>query len=254
MNCSICICTYNGNLYLHEQIMSILSQISHDDEVIVIDDCSSDNTVDLILNYQDNRINVIVNEFNLGPVKSFEKAITQAKNGLIFLSDQDDIWKEGRYQIMKSTLLESDAFLLSSNSIFIGKNNESINFKIDGVFANDSKNYIGNIIDIFIGKTNYYGCCMIFKNQLIDIILPIPSFVESHDLWMAFSANLLKRNLHLEKPTLIRTIHGGNLSLMRRNIYSKIRTRFLFLVYIFILFARILKYYNKQKLYLVPLS
>ena len=245
MNCSICICTYNGNLYLHEQIMSILSQISHDDEVIVIDDCSSDNTVDLILNYQDNRINVIVNEFNLGPVKSFEKAITQAKNGLIFLSDQDDIWKEGRYQIMKSTLLESDAFLLSSNSIFIGKNNESINFKIDGVFANDSKNYIGNIIDIFIGKTNYYGCCMIFKNQLIDIILPIPSFVESHDLWIAMCSNLAKKNIHIDEPTLMRRIHGNNASVISRGIIKKIQTRFLFVIQIFVIYKRLIFKYGK---------
>lgn len=245
MNCSICICTYNGNLYLHEQIMSILSQISHDDEVIVIDDCSSDNTVDLILNYQDNRIKVIVNEFNLGPVKSFEKAITQAKNGLIFLSDQDDIWKEGRYQIMKSTLLESDAFLLSSNSIFIGKNNESINFKIDGVFANDSKNYIGNIIDIFIGKTNYYGCCMIFKNQLIDIILPIPSFVESHDLWIAMCSNLAKKNIHIDEPTLMRRIHGNNASVISRGIIKKIQTRFLFVIQIFVIYKRLIFKYGK---------
>lgn len=240
MNCSICICTYNGQTYIDEQIVSILSQISIFDEVIVIDDCSNDSTVNSIENYRDARIKVIVNQYNLGPVKSFEKAIKLAKNGLIFLSDQDDIWKEGRYELMKNTLLNSDAFLLSSNSIFIDKYNEPINFEIDGVFEKDSKNYIKNIIDIFVGKKNYYGCCMVFKRELINTILPIPNFVESHDLWIAMCSNLTKKNIHLEEITLKRRIHGNNASVIARSIIKKVYSRFLFVIQILVIYKRLL--------------
>jgi glycosyltransferase involved in cell wall biosynthesis len=240
MNCSICICTYNGEAYIDEQIVSILSQISLYDEVIVIDDCSSDSTVNLIENYCDARIKIIVNQYNLGPVKSFEKALQLAKNNLIFLSDQDDIWKGGRYELMKMTLLNSDALLLTSKSDFIGKKNEFINFQIDGVFENESNNYKRNIFDIFVGKTNYYGCCMILKREIINTILPIPSFVESHDLWIAMCANMLKKNIHIEESTLYRRIHGNNASVISRSIIKKVYSRFVFVLQVFVIYKRLM--------------
>ena len=92
MSISVCIATYNGEKFIQKQIKSILSQISLNDEVIVVDDLSSDNTVKIIESLNDKRIKIYLNNKNQREVYSFNRAIELAKNNFIFLSDQDDIW------------------------------------------------------------------------------------------------------------------------------------------------------------------
>jgi glycosyltransferase involved in cell wall biosynthesis len=80
---SICIATYNGEKYLHEQLSSILSQINIDDEVIISDDNSTDNTIQIINNINDPRIKLINGGFH-NFTFNFENAIKQAKGEYIF--------------------------------------------------------------------------------------------------------------------------------------------------------------------------
>ena len=91
MKLSICIATYNGAKYIEEQMRSILSEIKQDDEIIIMDDCSTDNTIELIKRMNDNRIKIHTNEINKGPTLAFDKAISLTNGNIIFMSDQDDI-------------------------------------------------------------------------------------------------------------------------------------------------------------------
>lgn len=86
--------TYNGEKYLREQIDSIFNQTVQDFELIVCDDCSTDTTWNILLDYQvqDKRIKCYRDEENLGFKKNFEKAIGLCTGEYIALSDQDDVW------------------------------------------------------------------------------------------------------------------------------------------------------------------
>tara|TARA_B100001287_G_C22642226_1_gene510768 strand:- start:695 stop:1447 length:753 start_codon:yes stop_codon:yes gene_type:complete len=246
-NITVCIAVYNGGEFLSQQLESILSQITPNDEIIIVDDCSSDKSLEIINKYLDSRIFVIKNHKNLGPNKTFEKAIYLANNNFIFLSDQDDIWLPGRINLMKEELIESEALLLSSNTGFIDVNNNIINIpqnNYQGVKRINSNKYFSNIKDIFIGVDNYYGCGMVFKKELVKVILPFPSFIESHDLWIAKCANILKSNIHLEKNTLNRRLHENNYSTKKRSLRLKIYSRIIFLFSIFIILIRIIKNEN----------
>lgn len=244
MNISVCLATYNGASFLKEQLDSILIQLQKDDELIIVDDCSTDNTINLIKSYNDCRIKLFINKANRGVNFSFERAIALSHGDFIFLSDQDDIWPIGRINVMLSNLKRSNALLLSSNftpinidgNIYDGYNNY-IKFA-------DSQKYIKNILDIYWGKPNYFGCTMAFSSKLKEIILPFPSFIESHDLWIAFAGNLLKSNLHIDDISLYHRVHGNNLSITSRTIYKKILSRFIFTFSIIILFTRIIKKKN----------
>ncbi|MFN3784292.1 MAG: glycosyltransferase [Spirosomataceae bacterium] len=238
MNISICLATYNGESYIKIQLDSIIPQIEKNDEIIVVDDCSVDNTVNIIESFNDDRIKIFKNEVNRGHVYSFNRAIELATNEIIFMSDQDDIWKNNRVNLMKSKLLTSNALLLSSNSEFIDSNGIEIDYRIDGVIEKNSNRYFRNIIDIFKGKTNYYGCAMVFRRELKRYILPIPRYVESHDLWIAMAANLLGTNLHFEEVTLQRRIHISNASVISRSLLPKLWSRIVFLVSVFDIFVR----------------
>ena len=99
---SVCMASFNGNKYIKKQLDSILSQLGIDDEVIIVDDASEDDTVSTIMNFNDPRIKLFENENNTGVIASFERSITLAKGEIIFLSDQDDIWLPNKIQKMMS--------------------------------------------------------------------------------------------------------------------------------------------------------
>lgn len=243
MDISVCIATFNGEKYIEFQINSIIEQLDSFDEVIIVDDCSQDNTVKIIQSLNDPRIKIYQNEINRGHVYSFSRAIELTTKNLIFMSDQDDVWKNNRLILMKEKLLNSSALLLSSNSEFINSGGIKIDFKIDGVDEINSFKYFSNIIDIFRGKTNYYGCAMAFKSELKKYILPMPNYVESHDLWIAMAANLIKSNLHSNEITLERRIHGANASVVNRRLILKLKSRIVFLKSLIQLIVR--KFENK---------
>jgi glycosyltransferase involved in cell wall biosynthesis len=230
MNVSVCLASYNGEKYLEEQLKSIINQLNVDDEIIIVDDFSNDSTVKVINSFKDEKIKIFINEVNKGHVYSFGKAISLATKDIIFMSDQDDIWLEGRVDFMKEKLINSEAMLVSSNSNFVDSDGKVIDFEIDGVHSECSNKYFKNIIDIIVGKTNYYGCTMVLKKELKELILPIPSYVESHDLWIAIAANISKSNRHLNNSTLLRRIHGENASVLKRKLIPKLWSRVIFAI------------------------
>ena len=69
---------------------------------------------------------------------------------------------------------------------------------------------------------------MALREELRDIILPIPTYVESHDLWIAMAANMAGNNQHLERITLLRRIHGNNASVISRPFIQKLWSRVIF--------------------------
>ena len=78
---------YNGERYLKEQIDSFLNQTLLPDEIIIVDDCSSDKTIEIIEKYKKNysdKIKFFKNEHNLGFTKNFEKAISKSSGDVIF--------------------------------------------------------------------------------------------------------------------------------------------------------------------------
>ena len=85
---SVVMCTYNGGKYLKEQLDSILEQSYPVDEIIIQDDCSTDDTVDILRGYEKkyDNIHVYVNEKNLGFTENFWSVLGRAVNEYIAIS------------------------------------------------------------------------------------------------------------------------------------------------------------------------
>lgn len=223
---SVCMATYNGGQYIKIQLDSILKQLKPGDELIIVDDHSSDNTVSIIESYKNDYIKLYLNQKNLGHVRSFEKALLLANNNFVCFTDQDDEWIDHRLDCLYNAIISKNVCLVSSNY----KLNYDIN--TDKTFSRlreeDSKKHIKNIINIFLGKAPYYGCTMMIKKEFKNIILPMPSFVEAHDLWIAMTANVLRSNYHLDMDTVNYRIHSNNVSLRKRSLLKKLKTRYFF--------------------------
>ena len=110
--------TYNGQKYIEKQLNSVRKQTLLPDEVVIRDDCSTDNTVSIIdayiKKYCLSNWRLSLNETNLGYKESFYKAIEEAKGDYIFLCDQDDLWKPEKINNMVN-ILQSHSEIWSLN-------------------------------------------------------------------------------------------------------------------------------------------
>ena len=84
---SVCMATYNGSDYIREQLDSILPQLNDDDEIVISDDHSSDDTIERIKALGDPRIKIFYNTGEQGFTSNFENALKHATKPIIFLSD-----------------------------------------------------------------------------------------------------------------------------------------------------------------------
>jgi glycosyltransferase involved in cell wall biosynthesis len=126
MKISVAICTYNGEKYLADQLQSIFEQTYPVNEVVICDDGSTDNTLNIINELNSRNAGIIqlfINKTNLGGKKNFEKAFALTTGDIIFFSDQDDYWQPNKVATMVSVFQHntktmgvfSDAFLINSN-------------------------------------------------------------------------------------------------------------------------------------------
>ncbi|MDF2553891.1 MAG: kfoC 1 [Chryseobacterium sp.] len=233
--------SYNGEQYIKNQISSILEQLTQDDELIIVDDCSSDSTVEIIKAFTALSIKLYHNNINIGYVKTFEKAVSLSKNNIICLADQDDIWIKGRLELLYQTLKKENVLVVASN--FQVKNESQNNVKFLKLKHEDSKDLLGNIKRIFLGRSAYYGCTMMIDRKIFKYILPFPIYTEAHDLWIAMTANLLKSIYHLNDNTLVYRVHQNNSSLKKRKLTQKLIARYYFCKNILIILKRINKFF-----------
>ena len=175
---SVCIATYNGALYIKEQLNSILPQLSDNDEIIISDDHSTDNTLQIIRSINDKRIKIFINQGEKGYTPNFENALQKAVGEYIFLCDQDDIWMKNKVsycinELQSYDFIVSDAVIINSD----GQTTKDSFYKERIVY----KSLIGNIY-----KFGYLGCCMAFKRNILEKVLPFPHNHQycTHDNWI----------------------------------------------------------------------
>lgn len=108
MKTSIILSSYNGKKYIKEQLQSIMAQTLMPDEVIIVDDCSTDSTVEVCNSFiEEHKLDnwkVIPNAVNKGWAENFSDAFLIASGDLIFPCDQDDIWLEDKIEKMTSVM------------------------------------------------------------------------------------------------------------------------------------------------------
>lgn len=236
---SVCMATYNGEQYITNQIASILPQLAPDDELVVVDDHSTDSTPDVVESIGDPRIRLIRSHRNVGYVRAFETALAEAHGDIIFLSDQDDVWMPNRVSLMIEAM--GSNLMVVGNCQHVGG---SPGF-IEGLRLRekDSGKHIRNVLGIVIGYRPNWGCAMAIRRELLDIVLPFPPWMhESHDAYLAIAANLLGKVHYLDEDTIWHRVHAQNLTPKRlRSARRILKARVNFVSEIGLLSMRVLK-------------
>lgn len=223
---SVCMPTYNGEKYIKKQLESILCQLSINDEVIISDDSSTDNTLKICKDFNDKRIKIFENNNFHSPIYNLENALKKSKGDYIFLSDQDDIWIDSKVDICIEKLKEY--FLVIHDADIIDKN-ENILFDSFYKLNNTKKGKIYNLI-----KNGYLGCCMCFRRELLNSLLPFPQGLPMHDIYIGNFAAFNNYKLSFIDNKLIHyRRHGQNASITseksKRSIAERISDRIIIL-------------------------
>ncbi|MDH6364553.1 glycosyltransferase involved in cell wall biosynthesis [Enterococcus sp. PF1-24] len=213
---SVCLATYNGAQFIEKQLRSILAQLTATDEVIIVDDNSTDQTLTIIKALQQDysaSVNIYQNKKNLGPIASFEKALTLTKGDYIFFSDQDDQWFPEKVASALAAFQKDNSDLFLHDGVVIGPQGEELDASWNHYHHNQvQQGLLGNL-----KKNAYTGAMMAISRRLADASLPFPAKIEMHDQWFFLVAK--KRNFKItisEKALMNYVRHGNNVTGMHK--------------------------------------
>lgn len=211
MRISVCMATYNGAAHVETQISSILKQLNAADQLIVVDDNSTDNTVEIIGNFKDSRIQLSINPRNVGAALTFNRALQEASGDIVFLSDQDDRWHDRKVATVVKMLEAGNLDLLVHDAVVM-RDGQVVHASLFDM-AGSSSGVIKNIV-----SNTFTGCCMAFRRDILRDVLPISAHIGIfHDAWIGVLAQYFGHKVAFVPVPLMDFIrHGGNASTFER--------------------------------------
>lgn len=182
MKFSVAMCTFNGAKYIEEQLLSILNQELPIHEIVVCDDGSNDNTIDVVnkvsVEHPEVTWNILQNNPNLGVTKNFEKAITLCTGDIIFLSDQDDIWHRNKTKVIIDYFeANPDKEIVFTDANIVGADGKLISqySLLAGVLPYLSFWESGYVFEILNAINIATGATMAFKRKCLSDFIPFIS-------------------------------------------------------------------------------
>lgn len=231
LSVSIAMCTYNGEKFVKEQIESIINQTYNIDEIIIVDDCSTDKTINIlkeILESSNIDYTICINEKNLGVKKSFEKCINMCTKDIIFTADQDDIWNHNKLSIMMKSFCKNNNLVLAfCNGELVDEKGESLGqtmhqylkLKEMGIVPGFKKSvYKKRLCYSWIVSGNMMG----FRRKLIEKAFPISeNKVWIHDSWLAITAPIFGDIELIDKCLIKYRQHSNNVIGIKKEVRKK---------------------------------
>lgn len=179
---SVCLAAYNGERYITQQIDSILMQLGEKDELIVSDDGSTDATCARVQAYQDPRIKLIRGP-QAGVIRNVEYLLSHANGELIFLADQDDIWKENKIERIQMIFSQHPDIAVVVSDLTIVDEQEQVLHPSYFHYRKVRAGFYRNIL-----KNSFIGAGMAMRKSLLDQALPFPKNIPMHDMWLGLVA------------------------------------------------------------------
>jgi len=216
----ILLSSYNGSAYLQDFLNSLMQQSEEDWILMVRDDGSSDNSLDLIISFFTlipDKLLIIKSNKNLGVKKSFnllaQEALQYDSIEYIMFADQDDVWKHNKLEITleKMKMLESlhkDTPLLVHTDLHVSRNNNTIIHP--SLWRYERTDPYKNSLNYLLFQNTVTGCTMMLNRSLLTLIYPIPSEAIMHDWWIALIASSLGRIGIVADATIYYRQHENN--------------------------------------------
>lgn len=218
MKISVALCTYNGEKYLEEQLESIFAQTLPVDEIVICDDCSTDQTVPIIESFILKFpviIKLYINENPLKTVKNFEKAVSLTTGDYIFLCDQDDVWLPYKVETMIGYMLKNaNTLLLFANGTLIDEEGKPLDSTLwehwgfNNIAKELWKDHKKAFQNLLYNRNYITGATAVLNKKLLHGAIPIkiPNGYY-HDTWFGLHAAAMDGLSYLDEPFINYRIH-----------------------------------------------
>ncbi len=233
---SVVMCTYNGAEFIREQLDSIINQTYPIHELIVQDDCSTDETVAIIKEYMEKYsfIKLYINEHNLGFNQNFKSACMKATGDFVAISDQDDVWFPEKLEKQVETIGPYD--ICFSNHLLLEEG---------GRVENDS--FTHRCIERLLFFNNVSGHTMLCKR---DFIQNPSNWIDFfwYDWGLALNASLQNGMVKVEEPLNLWRKHGSEVTMKEITGHSK-KSAYHAYLFGWSAYKKLLKNENRRQLY-----
>jgi glycosyltransferase involved in cell wall biosynthesis len=212
----VAMCTYNGARYVQQQLQSIAAQECLPDELVIHDDCSSDDTVAIVRRFAAAapfKVYVQVNECNLGLRENLTRVVAQCRGELIILADQDDLWMPHKVRRLKAVFAaDREVGFAFSDALIIDQQQRRPPYRLwqSVGFSRRQQRQMrdGQATAVLLRHNVVCGATLAFRRELRDLLLPIPaSWV--HDEWFALLSAAVTGCAVIAEPLIRYRRHGG---------------------------------------------
>lgn len=205
--------TYNGEKYIQKQIKSLLQQSHKDLRIIVRDDCSTDQTINIIQNLANEDDRIVINTDitrNLGLVFNIEYLLNLSDANYLIFCDQDDVWFENKIELLLKEMLIRENNLGSKSPILIHSDcyvtDEFLNIK--GLFKGSSPLNYGLENSLF--KFHVQGASTMINRALKNNILPFINNIYLHDRYIHLVAEVVGYRFYINMQLMYYRQHSSN--------------------------------------------
>jgi glycosyltransferase involved in cell wall biosynthesis len=212
---SIALATYNGSQFIAEQLNSYLLQTRMPDELVVSDDCSSDQTLSIVEQFAGSApftVRILENDRRLGFAENFFRAMGACSCEVIALSDQDDVWMPRKLELGLRRI-EADGSLLALHpSIVTDASLRKLGYNRQGI--GDDRFF--EPLQLDLGMSGW-GHTLMFRRELLEAVdhsfrpqHPGRNHPMAHDTWSYVIGASLGRVSHISEPLCFYRQHGKN--------------------------------------------
>ena len=222
LSLAILMATYNGEEFIREQINSILNQTYKNWKLIIHDDGSTDNTVDIIKEYTKKYPNkIILIEDNIkcnGAKENFSHLIKSVHKNFnfdyILFSDQDDIWLPNKIEVSLSKIQEMENKFGKNIPLLVHTDlkvvDEYLNIMSNSFWRFQRLNPKKNSFNYIMVQNNVTGCTTMINKALFKKFKSIPANAIMHDWWIALIASAFGKIIPIYEPTVLYRQHKDN--------------------------------------------
>ncbi|NQM13749.1 glycosyltransferase family 2 protein [Streptococcus suis] len=236
MKVNILMSTYNGQQFLTEQIRSIQEQSYTDWTLFIRDDGSSDNTKEILKNFerQDSRIHLIESDKsdNLGVIKSFHKLVNHDRADYYFFSDQDDVWLPNKLELSLKEAQNYPADLPLMVYMDLKVVNQDLEIMTESMVKSQSHHANTELVQELTENTVTGGVAMI--NHALAEMWQETDDILMHDWYLALLASAFGNLVFIDQPGELYRQHSDNVlgaRTLSKRFKKWIRPHILFAVY-----------------------
>jgi glycosyltransferase involved in cell wall biosynthesis len=228
---SVALCTWNGEKFLRAQLDSITAQTSAVSEIVVCDDCSTDATGRIVRDFaaaSSIPVRFEINPTRLGVTRNFEKAVSLCTGQIIFLCDQDDLWRQDKVASLLACFANPAVGLAFSNAEVVREDLSSAGYNLwQSIWfdaAEQQRVRSGDALPVLLRHSIAAGSTLAFRASHLPLILPIPDFPHCHDIWITLLIACVAGICPLDKNLVGHRLHSANaVGMQNHNFLSQIK-------------------------------